>query len=64
MKEYFDMQGLNVFNVMPMTFHVRGIDDPEFTRFMEYYFIKQNHVQEHEEKRSALLLENAQAYFE
>ena len=38
LKEYYSLNGQNVFDYLPLTFHIRkGIKDPEYTRFVEYY---------------------------
>ena len=38
MKNYYDAIGGNVFDTLPVTFHIKGgIDDPEFTKFKAYY---------------------------
>ena len=46
MRQYYDIQGLDVFQVLPVTFHIKnGDQDPEFAKFSEYY-------QAEEEKRT------------
>ena len=38
MKNYYEALGENVFDTLPITFHIKGgIDDPEFTKFKAYY---------------------------
>ena len=38
MKNYYDGLNENVFDSLPVTFHVKnGLQDPEFTRFKAYY---------------------------
>lgn len=38
MRNYYDALGQNVFDNLPVTFHIKnGLDDPEFTRFKTYY---------------------------
>lgn len=38
MKKYYDLQGLNVFQVLPITFHItKGLDDLEFKEFLKSY---------------------------
>lgn len=39
MKNYYEAMGSDVFENIPLTFHVKtGLDDPEFQRFKQYYF--------------------------
>jgi hypothetical protein len=38
MRNYYDALGQDVFDNLPVTFHIKnGLDDPEFTRFKAYY---------------------------
>jgi hypothetical protein len=38
MKNYYDALDEEVFDNLPVTFHVKdGLDDPEYHRFKEYY---------------------------
>ena len=38
MKNYYEALDQDVFDNLPVTFHVKdGLDDPEFYRFKEYY---------------------------
>lgn len=38
MKAYFEAYGEDPFIYLPLTFHIRnGTEDPEFTKFLEYY---------------------------
>lgn len=38
MKNYYDAVGENVFDALPVTFHIKnGLEDPEFARFKAYY---------------------------
>lgn len=38
LREYYSLIGDNVFNYVPLTFHIRkGMKDPEYNRFVEYY---------------------------
>jgi tubulin monoglycylase TTLL3/8 len=38
LKEYYSLIGKNVFDYVPLTFHIRkGMKDPEYTRFVDYY---------------------------
>lgn len=39
MREYYENGGDSVFDYLPLSFHVcRGVDDPDFTRFLGYYY--------------------------
>lgn len=39
MKNYYEAIGADVFENIPLTFHVKtGLDDPEFQRFKHFYF--------------------------
>ena len=38
MKNYYEALGEDPFNSLPITFHIKdGLDDPEFTRFKQFY---------------------------
>lgn len=38
MRKYYELNGQNVFDFLPLTFHVsRGVDDPEYARFLKYH---------------------------
>jgi hypothetical protein len=38
MKNYYEMINENVFEYLPLTFHVQnGTEDKEFEKFLEYY---------------------------
>ena len=38
LKNYFEAMEQDLFNVVPLTFHVKnGLQDPEFTKFKQYY---------------------------
>jgi hypothetical protein len=43
MKNYYEAMEEDVFDNLPLTFHVKaGLDDPEFTRFKnKYYFFEE-----------------------
>jgi hypothetical protein len=42
---FYEAMGKDVFNAVPMTFHVKeGLDDPEFTRFKAYYLKEEEEV--------------------
>jgi hypothetical protein len=37
-RNYYEALGENVFDNLPVTFHIKnGLEDPEFTRFKTYY---------------------------
>ena len=39
MRQYYESNNMNVFDYLPLSFHVtKGIDDPEYTRFLGHYF--------------------------
>ena len=39
MKNYYEAMDADVFENIPLTFHIKtGLDDPEFHRFKHYYF--------------------------
>jgi hypothetical protein len=38
MRSYYESQGKNVFDYLPLTFHIKGgIDCPEYGKFKEAY---------------------------
>lgn len=38
MKEYYKRQGKDVFEYLPLTFHIKnGFNDPEYKKFVHYY---------------------------
>lgn len=37
LKNYYDVQKINPFDYIPMTFHVTQLDDKEFMKFQEEY---------------------------
>ena len=38
MRFYYEAMGKDVFNALPVTFHIKtGLDDPEFERLKTYY---------------------------
>ena len=38
LKEYYNLIGKNVFDYVPLTFHIRkGMKDPEYNRFVDFY---------------------------
>lgn len=39
MRNYYEVLDQDVFDNLPVTFHIKnGLDDPEFHRFKQYYF--------------------------
>lgn len=41
MKQYYDSKGENVFQYLPLSFHiVQGIDDPDYFTFLRYFYEK------------------------
>ena len=48
---YYEAMSKDVFNAVPMTFHIKeGVDDPEFHRFKTFYYKEEEEVK----KRKAL----------
>jgi tubulin monoglycylase TTLL3/8 len=42
---YYEAMGRDVFNAVPVTFHIKeGLEDPEFSRFKSYYFKEEEEV--------------------
>jgi hypothetical protein len=38
MRKYYSLRGLNVFESLPLTFHIsKGTDDPEYKVFYNHY---------------------------
>jgi hypothetical protein len=45
MKLYYEAMGRDVFNALPVTFHVKeGLEDAEFGRFKAYYFKEEEEI--------------------
>ena len=38
MKNYYEAIGEDVFDNLPLTFHIKNIEDSEFARFKQYYY--------------------------
>ena len=39
LKNYYEAMDQDIFDVVPLTFHVKnGLEDPEFAKFKQYYF--------------------------
>jgi hypothetical protein len=52
MRNYYDALGENVFDNLPVTFHIKnGLDDPEFTRFKAYYDQEQERIKNKKAKK-------------
>lgn len=42
---YYEAMGKDVFNAVPMTFHIKdGLEDPEFSRFKAYYMKEEEEI--------------------
>ncbi|CAD8098530.1 unnamed protein product [Paramecium primaurelia] len=51
MKAYYESQNLNVFENLPVTYHIKSLDGPEYHQFMEAYKERQQMInQENDEK--------------
>jgi len=38
MRKFYQLQGLNVFDALPLTFHIsKGLEDPQFKLFQKNY---------------------------
>ena len=46
MKNYYEAINQDVFNALPVTFHIKEVDDPEFERLKAYYFRKSDDSEE------------------
>ena len=46
MKNYYEAMNQDVFNALPVTFHIKEVDDPEFERLKAYYFRKSDDSEE------------------
>jgi tubulin--tyrosine ligase len=48
MRKYYELNDQNVFDFLPLTFHIsRGVDDPEYTKFLKHY----NQLQEQQQQQ-------------
>ncbi len=46
MRQYYELKGENVFNYLPLTFHiVRGVDDKEYKNFFKFYKNREREIQ-------------------
>jgi len=51
-KNYYDALDQDVFDNLPLTFHVKeGLDDPEFHRFKQYYDKFEEDIRQHKKKK-------------
>jgi len=42
---YYEAMGKDVFNAVPVTFHIKeGLEDPEFSRFKTYYIKEEEEI--------------------
>ena len=58
LRVYYEALGKDVFNAVPMTFHVKeGLEDPEFLRFKQHYFKEEEEIK----RQKALKLQEKQA---
>ena len=59
MQNYYEAMEQNVFDNLPLTFHIKnGLDDPQFHRFKQFYFkceddIKNKKAQQRQKRREA-----------
>jgi hypothetical protein len=38
MRKYYEITGQNIFDYLPLTFHIaRGTEDPQYKEFLHYY---------------------------
>lgn len=45
LKQYYELRASNVFNYIPLTFHIKtGIKDPQYKRFIHYFKRRANHI--------------------
>ena len=57
---YYEAMGKDVFNAVPMTFHIKdGLDDPEFSRFRAFYMKEEDEIKK--QKQAKTLLNNGEA---
>ena len=41
MSQYYELTGKNVFDYLPITFHIQaGLEDPEYTKFLNVFYAK------------------------
>lgn len=52
MKQFCEWKGENVFEYLPLTFHIQdGLSDPEYIKFEEHYFKLENDLKESKNKK-------------
>jgi hypothetical protein len=45
MKNYYEALGQNVFDNLPLTFHIKtGLEDLEFHKFKQYYYKNEEEI--------------------
>ena len=37
MRNYYEAVGEDISNSLPLTFHIKSLDDPEYSKFKDYY---------------------------
>ena len=53
---YYEAMGKDVFNAVPMTFHIKeGLDDPEFNRFKTLYYKEEEEVKKQKASKGQVL---------
>jgi hypothetical protein len=56
MRNYYEAMGQNVFDNLPVTFHIKnGLEDPEFAKFKAYYDQEEEKIKEKKAKRKKML---------
>lgn len=56
MKIYYEAMNKDVFNAVPVTFHVKeGLEDPEFTRFKQYYYKEEDEIKKQKDMKKAIV---------
>ena len=52
MKQFCEWKGENVFEYLPLTFHIQdGLSDPEYLKFEEHYYKLENDLKEAKNKK-------------
>lgn len=47
MKQFCEWKGENVFDYLPITFHIQdGLSDPEYAKFEDHYYKLENEIKE------------------
>jgi hypothetical protein len=51
LREYYSLSGDNLYNYIPLTFHIRrGLKDPEYAKFVDYYKRRQRLIERDQHK--------------